>query len=285
VLYAYKSFKQCVVLQLLVDLAKLSAVGILMLTLNLNVSSSVAVFALIPLVGILLGFWQIRNQLFSKSNPIKNLIAQFFVYGKWVFLNKVFAAGFPHIAIFMLAMISTTKTTGVYGLAYNLTYIFPILIVSLQSVLLPEVARFKEIAQIDRYIRGSLKISLFSTACIIPLLFFSDKIILFFFGLRYQNSALIFNWLLLSHIFIVISIPIRSALYTMDKPNIICFVDLFRVTAMIAGCYLLIPDLGSLAPAILAFIINAVALGFFILYIFREIQQKTGLEINSNNNL
>jgi len=274
VLYAYRLFKQCVVLQLLVDLAKLATVSILMLSLNLDVSSSVAVFALIPVVGILLGLWQIRNQLFSKSIPIKNLLGQFFSYSKWAFLNNVFAAGFPHIAIFMLAMISTSRTTGIYGLAHNLTYIFPILVVSLQSVLLPEVARLKNMAQIDKYIKSSLKIALYLTALVTPLLFFSGKIILFFFGLRYQGSVLIFNWLLLSHIFIVISIPIRSALYSMDKPSIISFVDLFRVTAMISGCYLLIPCLGFLVPAILAFIINVVALGFFILYIFRQIHRE-----------
>jgi len=43
---------------------------------------------------------------------------------------------------------------------------------------------------------------------------------------------------------------------------------------MISGCYLLIPCLGFLVPAILAFIINVVALGFFILYIFRQIHRE-----------
>ena len=51
----------------------------------------------------------------------------------------------------MLARILNTKTTGIYGLALNLTYIFPILINSLRSVLLPEVSRFKTRNQFENY--------------------------------------------------------------------------------------------------------------------------------------
>ena len=60
----------------------------------------------------------------------------------------------------------------------------------------------------------------------------------------------------------------------MNKPNIIALVDLFRVIVMVAGCYFFIPFFATLAPAILALIINAGTLGFFILYVFRRIDEE-----------
>ena len=273
-LYIYRLFKDCVMLQLLVDFAKLFTVGILIFSLKLNTFSAVAVFTFIPLLGVLFGFWQIRPKLFSKGKSPRSLFGQLLSYSKWVFVSNVCATLFLYIAIFMLAKMLGIKATGIYGLALNLTYIFPIIIISLKSVLLPEVSRFSEIAQFEKYIKGSLKISLFLTVLVIPFLFISEKIIPCFFGSRYLDSVAIFNWLLLSYIFRTISSPIRSALYSLNKPHIIAFVELFRVTAMILGCYLLIPSFGILVPAVLALIINVSVLGFLILYVFKYIHQE-----------
>lgn len=273
VLYTYKMFKKYIVLQLLVDLAKLLTVCILIFSLKLNIFSAVFVFMFIPLLGILFGFWLIRLKLLSKRKLIKNLLGQLFSYSKWAFVNSICYGIFPYIAIFMLAKMLSIKAAGIYGLAHNLTYIFPILFLSLRAVLLPEVSRFREIEQFEKYVKGALKISLCLIIFIIPFLFLSKKIILFLFGLRYLDSIAIFNWLLLSYIPFTISSSIRSALYSMNKPHTIAVVELFRVTVMVLGCYLLIPFFGILIPAILALIINVIALGFLIMYVFKYIHE------------
>jgi len=70
--------------------------------------------------------------------------------------------------IFMLATMLDSKASGLYGLALNLTYVFSILIGSLNAVLLPEVSRYREIAQIERYVKNSLKISIGISLTILP---------------------------------------------------------------------------------------------------------------------
>ncbi len=274
VLFTYQSFKKYVLLKLLVDFAKLSTVVVLILYLKMIVFYAVAVFTIIPLLGVLLGFWQIRDKIFSKRNPVKNITNRLLSYSKWTFTSIVCRLLFPHIGIFMLANMLSSKDAGIYGLALNLTYIFPILIASLRSVLLPEVSRFKERAQFEKYIKGSLKISLYLVAFIIPFLFLSEKIILLLFGPRYFDSVNIFNWLLLSYISVAIGSTIRTALYSMNRPHTVALVDLFRVTTMVSGCYFLIPFLGVLAPAVLSLVINIGALGFLILYVFRHVYKE-----------
>jgi O-antigen/teichoic acid export membrane protein len=172
----------------------------------------------------------------------------------------------------MLAQMLSSEAAGIYGLALGLTYIFPILIGSLRAVLLPEISRLREMKEFKKYIKGSLKISFSLGMVFIPFLFFSPRIILFFFGSRYLNSIPIFNWLLLSYIALMINNPIRMALYSMNRPHLLAMVDVLKLTVMVLGCYLLIPFLGVLAPAILVLMVNVSALGFFSIYVFKQIR-------------
>lgn len=273
VLYTYQLFQMGVILQILVDFGKLSTVLVLIFYLKMNILAAVAAFAFTPLIGLLLGFGLLWQKFISKEKPIQNLFSQLFSYSKWLFVSNVCEVTLPYVGIFMLAKMSSSEAAGIYGLALNLTYIFPIITYSLMSVLLPEVSRFREIAQLDKYIRGSLKISLYIGIAILPLLFFSHKIILFFFGSRYLDAVPIFNWLMLGFIVLTINSTIRVTLHSMNKPQVLAVVDLLKLTVMVVGCYLLIPLLGTLAPAIMALVVNVIVLGFFSIYVFKKIRE------------
>ena len=272
-LYTYQLFRMGVILQILVDFGKLSTVLVLIFHLKMNTLAAVTAFAFTPLIGILLGFGLLWQKFFSKGKPIQNLFSQLFSYGKWLFVSNVCGITLPYIGIFMLAKMLSSEAVGIYGLALNLTYIFPIITYSLMSVLLPEVSRFREIAQLNKYIRGSLKISLYIGIAILPFLFFSHKIILFFFGSRYLDAVPIFNWLMLGFIVLTINSTIRVTLHSMNRPQVLAVVDLLKLTVMVIGCYLLIPFLGTLAPAIMALIVNVIVLSFFSIYVFKKIRE------------
>lgn len=270
VLYSYKMFKECVILQLLVDLVKLAAAAALIFSLKMTTFAAVGVFAFIPVVGILLGFWKIKDKVFAGRKPINGLAGRLLSYSKWTFITIICRRIFYHIGIFMLVKMVSIEATGTYGLALNLAYIFPILIISIKSVLLPEVSRFREADQFEKYLKGALKISLYICVAVIPLLFLSRRIILFFFGSRYADSVVIFNWLLLSYVPAAIGRTMRSALYSMDRPHIIALLDISSIIIMIAGCYFLIPILGGVGAGMVAFIVNMALLGVLTVYAFRS---------------
>lgn len=272
-LYTYQWFKRSIFLELVVELGKFSTVMVLALSLRLNTIAAVATFAFIHLLGVLVGLGQLRSKLFSEREPIPHLFSRLFSYTKWLFVSQICLVTLPHVGIFMLAKMLSSEAAGIYGLALKLTAIFPIFIGSLRAVLLPEVSRFREMEQFEHYIKGSLKISLSLGMVSIPFLFLSQKIILFFFGSRYLESVPIFNWLLLSYIAITINSTIRMALYSMNRPQVLAVVDVLRLVVVVLGCYLLIPFLGTLAPAMLALMVNVGALGFLSLYVFKQIRR------------
>jgi len=271
-LHAYHLFKWSVILQILVDIGKLSITVVLIFLLGrLDASAAVTAFAVAPILGFFLGLWRLRNSLMLQKNAVFSIVGRLFSYSKWTFLANACNMAFRFTGIFMLAKMSGSEAVGTYGLAVNLTLIFPIVISSLIAVLLPRVSRFREIQQFKDYYKVSLIISLCLGAPTIMFLFVSHKIIPFFFGLKYYDSIHVFNWLLLSALMLAANSTMRIALYSTNKPNIVAAVNLLRLLGMVIGCYLLIPLLGTLAPAVLSLFLNAAVLIFNSRYVFSHI--------------
>jgi O-antigen/teichoic acid export membrane protein len=272
--YAYKLFKQYAIILILVDTVKLSATFILTLSLKMSVFSAIAAFGLSPLLGVILGIWFLRDKFYFSSKQIKKRILHLFDFTKWIFVSDVSMQIFAYIGIFMLAKLLDSKAVGIYGLALNLTYAFPILINSFNSVLLPEVSRFKQISQFENYLKRSFRILLYLAAIVLPCTFFSAKFIIFFFGNRYADSIRVFNWLVFNYLIMAVnSMFFNSLLYSLKKPRIIAVNDMSKLTLMFLGCFFLIPRWGVPCPAILALIINTTAGAFLALYVFKHIKR------------
>ncbi len=59
---------------------------------------------------------------------------------------------------------------------------------------------------------------------------------------------------MLGYIVHIINNTIRVTLYSMNKPQVLAMVDLLQVTVLVVGCYLPLPLIGVLAPAMRIFI-------------------------------
>jgi lipopolysaccharide exporter len=272
-LWAYKKFLSYVVIQFLTDAAKVLTISVLFMISALTVFSAVSVFSLFPILGICLGFVYFRHVFSSKGGHTNKLYLRLFSFGKWLFLSNLGRRFFLYIGVILLARMLDSEAAGIYGLALNLTYIFPIIVATLTSVLLPEVSRFREKKQFTVYYWLSLKISAGFGIILVPVLFFAKDIILFFFGERYLDSIPIFVWLAMGFLFFAISHILCPILLALDKPHIVTYADLMSVCAMFVGCYLFIPYLGVLAPAITAFVVNMCAMVFLAIYTIRHIDK------------
>lgn len=272
-LWAYKKFIAYATIQFFTDSSKVLTVGFLFLTSALTVFSAVSVFSLLPLLGICLGLIYFRDVFFSKGAYTNKLYLKLFSFGKWLFLSNLGRRFFLYIGVILLARMMDSEAAGIYGLSLNLTYIFPILIATLTSVLLPEVSRFREKTQFMVYYWQTLKVSLGFGILLAPVLFFAKDIILFFFGERYLESIPVFVWLALGFLFFAFSHTLRPILLALDKPQVMTYTDLISVAAMFIGCYALIPSLGVLAPAVTAFGVNVCSMAFLAVYTIRHIHE------------
>lgn len=268
-LHVFQMFRWSVAVQLFVDGAKLFAVIGSIFFLQVNVLVAVAIFTFVPFLSLMFGFKWFSVILRCEKRVMKGIIGRFLSYSKWIFVGGTCRLLLPYVGLFMITKIIDSKAAGFYGLALNLSYIFPIMISSLQSVLLPKVSKFRKGTQYENYIKNALRISTLLALIFIPFIFFSRNIIVFCFGLKYTDCVSIFNVLVISYLMFTISSAIHVALYSLNKPHVVAFVDAVKLATMVIGCYFLIPLFGVIAPAFMLLVINAVDLGFYILYVFR----------------
>lgn len=285
IFFTYQLFKRSVIQQLLVDTLKLLAIFYFLYLLRMEKLAAFAIFALTPLLGIIYGVVILKKHLLIKSEEVPGLYRRLFSFSKWMFISNLCALTLPYIGIFMLSRMISNEAAGIYALALNLTYIFPVIIYSLNSVLLPEVSRFKEKEQFEKYFKSSIKISLLIAAAIAPIMIFSSKIIVFFFGAKYAGSVSVFNLLLLGFLAIAVNSTMRILLFSIEKPRIIAIVDSLRVFIMVILSYIFIPYIGVKAPAAAYLIVNALALGYLLLYIYKKILRGTEVKVKEENDL
>ncbi len=283
VFFTYQLFKRSVVQQLLVDIIKLVTVFCFLYLLRMETATAFAIFALAPLLGIIYGFIMLKKRLMIKNEPVPGLYRRLFDFSKWIFISNLCVLILPYIGIFMLFRMAGNEAAGIYALALNLTYIFPIIIYSLYSVLLPKLSRFKEREEFEKYFKSSMKVSSLIAVVIVPILIFSSKIIPFFFGVKYTGSVPVFNLFLLGFFATTVNSTLRILLFSIEKPQIVTIVDSSRVFIMIILSYLFIPYLGVKAPAVAYLLVNALALTCLSVYIFKKIMAGGEIEFTKEN--
>ena len=274
VFHAYQEFRKSVMLQLLTDLGKFSGALIMIFMLDVfNLFNAIGVFVIIPLLGIVPGFVVVNRLPFAFKGPTRILLNQILTYSKWRFISSLCGTVLQYVGVFMLGMMSNSEAVGVYGLAVNLTLIFPIVTYSLVTVLLPKASRFRDVVQFSNYINISLKISIYAGISVMPLLLVSSKLIPFFFGIKYIDSIPVFNWLLIGAVLQVINTTVHVALFSMNKPGIVALADVLSLIGMIGGCYYLIPSYGTIAPAITLVALNGIRTLVIYVYTSRFIRE------------
>jgi O-antigen/teichoic acid export membrane protein len=270
IFHAFQQFIPSVVAQLMVDVAKLLGVGVVVLFADLAPMWAIACFAAAPALGGIIGFVRFRSCLGVRPQVDRALARQLIGYGKWLFISRISALLFSFTGLFMMTRMKGDHAAGIFGLALNLSFAFPILAHSLFSVLLPKVARFTEAKQFTRYINSSLKIGIGSAALAVPMLFLAYPVIPLVFGDKYLASIPVFIWLSSSLIVHIVNACFRAVVYAVNKPHALALIDFAGLAAMVTGCWFLIPYLGVLAPALLSLVINIIVFGALLIFVRRQ---------------
>ncbi len=265
-------YRASVILQLAIDIYKLLAVLLLVSLIGGGSFNALLAFVSAPALMIIYSYLRLRDRIFMKRSSGRNIYATIASYSKWIFITNISSLMMMHVGVFMLFRMIDNRAAGIYGLTLNLTYAFPILIFSLGSVLLPEVARFKEVSQIEEYLKKMLKVSICVGILFIPLLFLSDTIIPFVFGEKYADAVPVFNWLLFAYIFMTVNCLIRVAIYAINRPGVIAVMDTIKLIIFVMGAYLFIPSVGVTAPAVVMLIVNFLSMIAMLVYIFRKLR-------------
>ncbi len=258
VLWAYQRYIKSFFAQLIADSVKLGAAVFFSVGGMMTPAIAIAAFGLAPAAGILAGVIGLEPVRFLvKEKPQTQLQKKLLSQSRWFFLSELSKTALIPASIFLVSFVLGTRSAGIYGLALNLTYLFPVFILSLKAVILPHVSRFENSEQLKRYALKSLKLSIWAFIALCPLLFFSGPAITFFFGSRYSEAAPVFNLLFIANIIGVMHTILYFALVSINKARVPALIDLARLAVMCLATFKLLPQFGILAAGVVFVIVNA----------------------------
>lgn len=268
-LWTHQDFKRAFTVQIASDIGKFTAILALLSYEKLDITSAAAAYAAAPFIGILLALKHFKNHLLPLASLSVVSIKKLVSFSKWIFISEACRTIISSLDILIVAHILNKSAAGVYGLAANLMYIFPIFIGSLRSVLIPHISRFSNAAQFKNHIKKTLRYFSLLNVLLLPLLFISKPAFSILFGGRYSGASGVFNGLLIVNMVLPFMTSLHSTLYALKKPQVMAAGDLIRLFVIGAGCWFFIPRLGLLGPPCALFLVNAAYALFLLLYISR----------------
>ncbi|MCM8787384.1 MAG: oligosaccharide flippase family protein [Candidatus Omnitrophica bacterium] len=269
VLGAKEQFRKTFWLMFSYSIPRLLILLLISLFINLDTAKTLLIFFVGPLIGCIIGALMV-NLNFIKAKgfyPIKKI----FNFSIFLLMNKIFVSLFSRLDIIMLTSLASSYAAGIYSAASRVALIYPLIGGSLATVLAPRYARFSKIEAITY----TKKVFLLISGLVLSLLLlmsFSPFLINLIYGREYSDAGVVLTVLLLSMSPFLLAIPTNNLLtYTIKKPQVIASSSLIQLIIIFFLNILLIPKLGSLAPAVsvgiaslTAMLISFTAVAYFL---------------------
>ena len=138
-------------------------------------------------------------------------------------------------------------------------------------MLLPKFSGVSSKEQLRKYTVKSLK---FTAPIIFPLIILlvaSKPIILWLYGVEYLSSVVIFKVLICAFAISVIINPISLAIYSLNKPEVVAYLNIVQLILNFLGNIFLIPLYGAVGAASVTLLIRIVAAFYISRYIYFKI--------------
>lgn len=236
---------------------------------QLNLTSGLLVYSLLPFFGFSLTLFFIpAKKIFQVKNEL-SVAKQFFKYNCWVAVFTVVAAISSRLDTFLIARLLSPKELGIYGAASQLVVVVPQIVSALGVVAAPKFASFINIKQMLTYFKKfqQMVVGLSVLGLIaIPLSFYLIPLI---FGPQYTETVLPFIILFISMLVFLISVPVHnSIIYYFGKPHVFVWVSIGHLLIVGFLGYLFILSygvVGAAAAVLLGTVFNfLVPLGWFL---------------------
>jgi O-antigen/teichoic acid export membrane protein len=251
VLQSWQSFLKLSLYSIAANVVKVALILLLAVLGYLQIFSTMIVYALVPILGLILGMILIPKRFLKEksSGESREAFLSLFHFSKWVMVSYLANSVLTRVDVLMLSRYKGAETVGIYSAGYQLSMVFPLLIGSIVTVLLPQVSRLARKEEFVFFIKKSLSMSTLILVALLPGFVFSRYLIRLFFGLRYLESAGIFNILFLTFTVNLVFNPISTVLYALDRPRVITYTNLLQLAIAIAGNLILIPIYGAYGAA------------------------------------
>lgn len=169
-------------------------------------------------------------------------------FGRWVVASHLLFALYSRVDLLMIGRLMTPEDAAFYSVAWNFSFPIDLCTYAVILALLPRVARLRTRAEYLAETRRIFALCVGIAVALLPLFFLAGPSIRLLFP-SYAPSAEIFQVLFLGPLATVLVHPLYLILYARNRVSLLTAADLVMVIVCTAGCWLWIPQHGTLGAA------------------------------------
>jgi len=273
VLQSWQLFKKLAIYSILPNLLRLSLIVLLFLTPYFQVVNIMLIYALVPLAGLALGMALIPKEFLTQKDLTdkKEAFFRLFHFSKWIMLSYLINSAISRLDVLILSHYKGAAAVGIYSVAYQLSMVFPLIMGSLITVLMPQVSKLTERQEFIFFIKKSLSLSSLVVVGLIPVFFLSEPLIKIIFGLRYLASAGIFKILFINFMISIICNPLGTIVFALNKPMVATYTNFGQLLISLAGNIILIPLYGGYGAAYTLLIFTLIGSAVMTAYVIIKV--------------
>ncbi|MDD5147095.1 MAG: oligosaccharide flippase family protein [Candidatus Daviesbacteria bacterium] len=241
---------------------------------QLNLTSGLLVYLLLPFFGFSLTLFFIPARKIFQVRGEFSVAKQFFKFNAWVAAFTLVAAVSSRLDTFLIARLLSSKELGIYGAANQLVQVVPQIVSALGVVAAPKFASFVSIAQMVHFFKKFQLLVLGLAVLGSLVILISSLLIPFIYGGQYKEAVLPFIILFLAMLVFLISVPVHnSIIYYFGKPQVFVWVSIGHLLIIGFLGYLLVSNYGAVGAAVsvlVGMIFNfLIPLGWFLMKVRR----------------
>jgi O-antigen/teichoic acid export membrane protein len=275
-LQTYRMFGRYVFVAVSQGAAQLLFVALLFASGALEPIPVIAAFAAAPLVAFLLGMALSPRGYLRARGDVRGTVREILGFGKWIMISTFATMFIMRLDILMLTSMAGPAEVGKYAGASQLAMLFPLITGALTTALLPKATGIREREQLRRYVKDTFRITPFAVIVALPLLFFARPVVGFVFGEKYMDAVPIFTVLLLGFLLSVLLNPASLVFYSLERADLLAWLNLVQLGINFAGNLVLIPQLGGLGAALSSLAVRVFGSVYILYFLWRFLFSREG---------
>ena len=234
------------------------------------------IYAAAPLVACALAAYLLPHTFLRTRQPVGAALAAVWRFGRWVWLTNVLGTVRLRLNPILLANLTAVTEVGLYAYADKLASSLSLISTAMTTVYVPRASHLTSREEFRALLRRSYRVFVWFIPVAVLLPFLARPLIRLHKP-EYEGATLLFAILFPSVLFTVVSLPARTVLYSLHKPQIEAAVQIASLVITALAAIPLIRSYGAVGAALAMLVQRAISAAVLMGYVYRVVERPAGV--------
>ena len=282
VFQAYQWFGAYSLWQIIQNIVRLIVLFLFIYLGWLSEYRAILIYISIPLLAVFIGYRFIPSDILRYKNheDSREVLAEVFHFSKWIAVSFFANSLYGRFDTILLTRYHGSEVTGLYNVSFQLSMLFPMVINSISTVLLPKMSGIIEKKNLINFTKKSAKALSGLVICFIIIFIFANQVITLTYGKNYALAALPFRIFVIGYMIATILTPINVFFYAKNQPQVLAYMNIIQMVVNIVGNLLIIPKYGMVGASCVWLITSIIGIPVIFYYVYQESKRRCNPGVN-----